>query len=162
MMPKLAVLVLGSAFVPALAGPASAVAADGLAIDRLGGFKGQCTSIVVAGQPANCAGDGGVVYMHLRNKRTIWMVGLADGRSALAFIGESNRKVPMDGAVLRLTRVRAGDDPNTDPVPVTGTCTYSAKGTSPAALLCEAIGDDGRSYRLDFRADGTPFDLRQF
>jgi hypothetical protein len=138
------------------------VAADGLAVDRLGGFKGECVSIVIAGRPASCADDGGVVYMHLRNRRTIWMVGLADGRSALAFIGESARKAPADGAVLNLTRVRAGDDPDAAPVPVTGRCTYSAKGSSPAALLCEAIGDDGRSYRLDFRADGTPFDLKQF
>jgi hypothetical protein len=162
MMPRLAVLLLGSAFVPALAGPAAAVAADGLAIDRLGGFKGECASLVIAGVPARCADDGGVVYMHLRNKRTIWMVGLADGRSALAFIGESTQKAPGNGSVLQLTRVRAGNDPNADPVPVTGTCTFSAKGASPEALLCQAIGDDGRSYRLDFRADGTPFSLKQF
>lgn len=162
MMPRLAVLLLGSALVPALAGPAAAVAADGLAVDRLGGFRGECASLVVAGVASNCADDGGVVYMHLRNKRTIWMVGLADGRSAVAFIGESGQKAPTDGSVLQLTRVRAGDDPNADPVPVTGTCTYSAKGSRPEALQCQAIGDDGRSYRLDFRADGSPFSLKQF
>ena len=162
MMPRLAVLLLGSACVPALAGPAAAVAADGLAVDRLGGFKGECASLVIAGVASRCADDGGVVYMHLRNKRTIWMVGLADGRSAVAFIGETTQKVPGDRSVLQLNRVRSGDNPDADPVPVTGTCTYTAKGASPEALQCQAIGDDGRSYRLDFRADGTPFSLKQF
>lgn len=140
----------------------ASTAQEAPALDRLGGFKGECRALTIAGRPARCASQGGIVYLHLRNARTIWMVGLADGKSALAFIGEGDGSDPVKGQVLPLTRVRSGANPKSSPVPVTGECRFSASGDKPEQLVCEARDGKGREFRLDFQADGTPFDLKRF
>lgn len=122
--------------------------------------KGRCIEVVVAGKPAACVKQPGIIQVRYRSGRSVLMIGLT-GRAALAFVADSERSEGPQETVLDLARVRTGKDGSgkdsaAPAVPVTGSCRvkWSPDGTAWTNVACEAMDEQGKAYRLLFQPRG--------
>ena len=125
---------------------------------------GSCQSVEVASQQVACGSPSSVVYSALPNGIVLFNVPLADGR-VCGFVGDRDSQPKPEVYVLYLKRVRLarGSEGGT-PIDVSGTCTVdvSTDGTLVHRILCDATDGQGGKYRLDFRGDGRPVEVKHF
>jgi hypothetical protein len=114
--------------------------------DKVLGVKGQCEELTLAGVPSKCAGSG-LIYMHLRNGRVLFTVGIDDGRAA-SFIGERDSQPRPEAYYLYLSRVRIVSKGTEFSANVAGQCItlMSHDGTVWSRIDCEATDENGASY----------------
>ncbi|WP_406854060.1 hypothetical protein ABEG18_16060 [Alsobacter sp. KACC 23698] len=156
-----AILAMGSA---GLAAWQPAQGSDDIKLDLMASLHGRCTAIVVAGKEAACSPKAGVLVTRLKNNRTLVMIGMADGKSALTFVGEGPRTSAADLPDLRLSRVYVGSSPDAPHIDVDGACSLSRgpDGKALASLSCEAKDGAGARYSLQFETAGAPPDIQRF
>ena len=150
-----AVLATGSA---SLAAWQPARGADDIELDLIAVLQGRCATMTVAGKDAACATRGGVLVTRLKNNRTLVMVGMQDGRSALTFVGDGAPGGADPLTDLKITRVYVGSDPNAPHIDAAGACRLSPgpDGRATPVLACSATDSAGARYSLDFESAGAP------
>src|SRR3954447_1593138 len=116
-MPRIGIAVL-ACLLMAYAGQALASEPDDPPTE-LAVSKGRCVDVVVAGKPAACVKQPGVIQVRYRSGRSVLMIGLT-GRAAIAFVADSERSAGPQETVLDLARVRTGKNGTAPPVSVTG------------------------------------------
>ena len=151
-----AILAMGSA---SLAAWQPARGSDEVKLDLIAALQGRCTAMTVAGKPAACAPRGGVLVTRLKNNRTLVMIGMADGKSALTFVGEGARASGDPLADLAISRVYVGSDPSAPHIEAKGSCTLA--GGPDRKLACQAVDAAGSRYSLEFQGSGAP-DIQRF
>ncbi|GGH26299.1 hypothetical protein GCM10007036_33980 [Alsobacter metallidurans] len=146
-----AVLAMGSA---SLAAWQPARGSDEVKLDIIAALQGRCTAMIVAGKPAACAQRGGVLVTRLKNQRTLVMIGMADGKSALTFVGEGAQSDAAPLADLPISRVYVGSDPNAPHVDAKGSCKLEPG--AAGKLACQAVDAAGARYNLEFQGSAAP------
>jgi hypothetical protein len=129
-------------------------------IDTMLGVHGWCDEFVLSDRKENCGSDG-ILYTHLRNGRVLIIVGMADGR-AVEFVGEKDSQPRLEEYWLYLSRIRIGSRGSQHVLNVAGQCVIqmSKDGTVWSRVNCDATDENSARYRLLFRGDGHPVDVR--
>ena len=148
-----AMLAMGSA---SLAAWQPARGSDDVKLDLIAALQGRCTALTIAGKPGACNPKGGVLVTRLKNNRTLVMIGMADGKSALTFVGEGPKGDAEPLANLRVSRVYVGSDPNAPHIEAKGACKLAGEAGGKPTLECQATDAAGARYSLEFEGAGAP------
>ncbi|HEY4202775.1 MAG TPA: hypothetical protein VGM83_19665 [Devosiaceae bacterium] len=133
-------------------------AQDRANLEDVASVTGTCDKLIMAGDDLSPTCSGQMIQSIYNTGRTGFTVMVGDKGKTATFTGMEGAKPDDNSQLQTVDRVIVnegikGSTPST--IAATGSCAYTNPYMGPTIVNCQAVGDNGDAFLLQFRTDGS-------